>query len=396
MIELLLVPAAGLTLALLGEKFKSKNDDKRKIQVFFEVAGIAIKRNNEEKLQYPKFQKQIDDDRSTTYVYTLPLGMPSKIIQKVEDVVSEGLNKPVRIQYGNYKLNIRVFRREIPKNWSWSMNLVTKGKWCIPVGQSLETIVYHDFDETPHMAVGGLIRMGKTVFLKNMFASLSLANPDHAHFYLIDLKEEGLEFSEYKKLKQVEQIAETSEQAHSMLLKVMEKMHERGKYMKERGIKNIVHTKEKDRYFIVVDEGAVLAPAKGLPRAHNKMLEECQYMLSHIARVGGALGFRIVFCTQYPTGDTLPRVVKQMANAKLGFRLPTRTASEVVIDQSGLEQLPSIPGRAIYMKESFTILQVPYIDEVVMWKHLKEYEVEKHEHPEPHENQPSDGDTCDD
>lgn len=176
----------------------------------------------------------------------------------------------------------------------------------------------------------------------------------------------------------------------------MEKMHERGKYMKERGIKNIVHTKEKDRYFIVVDEGAVLAPAKGLPRAHNKMLEECQYMLSHIARVGGALGFRIVFCTQYPTGDTLPRVVKQMANAKLGFRLPTRTASEVVIDQSGLEQLPSIPGRAIYMKERFTVLQVPYIDDVVMWKHLKEYEVEKYEHPEPYENQPSDGDTCDD
>ncbi|WHY31676.1 FtsK/SpoIIIE domain-containing protein [Bacillus wiedmannii] len=396
MIELLLVPAAGLTVALFGEKFKSKNDDKRKIQVFFEVAGIAIKRNNEEKLQYPKFQKQIDDDRSTTYVYTLPLGMPSKIIQKVEDVVSEGLNKPVRIQYDNYKLNIRVFHREIPKKWSWSMDLVTKGKWRIPVGQSLETIVYHDFDETPHMAVGGLIRMGKTVFLKNMFASLSLANPDHAHFYLIDLKEEGLEFSEYKKLKQVEQIAETSEQAHGMLLKVMEKMHERGKYMKERGIKNIVHTKEKDRYFIVVDEGAVLAPAKGLPRAHNKMLEECQYMLSHIARVGGALGFRIVFCTQYPTGDTLPRVVKQMANAKLGFRLPTRTASEVVIDQSGLEQLPSIPGRAIYMKENFTVLQVPYIDDKAMWKHLKEYEVEKHEHPEPLENQSSDGDTCDD
>lgn len=47
MIELLLVPAAGITVALFGEKSKSKNDDKRKIQVFFEVAGIAIKRNNE-------------------------------------------------------------------------------------------------------------------------------------------------------------------------------------------------------------------------------------------------------------------------------------------------------------------------------------------------------------
>lgn len=302
----------------------------------------------------------------------------------------------MRIDYDNYKLNIRVFRKEIPKNWPWSIDLVKKGKWFVPVGQSLEKVIYHDFDETPHMAVGGLIRMGKTVFLKNLFASLSLANPNHAHFYLIDLKEEGLEFSEYKKLQQVEYIAETPEQAHTMLLKVMEKMSERGRYMKERGIKNIVHTKEKDRYFIIVDEGAVLAPAKGLPRKQNQMLEQCQYMLSHIARVGGALGFRIIFCTQYPTGDTLPRVVKQMANAKLGFRLPTRTASEVVIDQSGLEHLPSIPGRAIYMKEDFAEIEVLYIDDKVMWEHLKEYEVKKHEHPESHENQPSDGDTCDD
>ncbi len=44
MIELLLVPAAGLTVALFGDKFKRKDDDKRKIQVFFEVSGIAIKR----------------------------------------------------------------------------------------------------------------------------------------------------------------------------------------------------------------------------------------------------------------------------------------------------------------------------------------------------------------
>ncbi|MEG7864489.1 hypothetical protein J0852_11215 [Bacillus paranthracis] len=126
MFELLIVPTAALTYALVSDKFKRKDDDKRKIHVFFEVSGIAIKRNNEEKLQYPKFQKQIDDDRSTTYVYTLPLGMPSKIIQKVEDVVSEGLNKPVRIQYDNYKLNIRVFHREIPKKWNWSMELIKK------------------------------------------------------------------------------------------------------------------------------------------------------------------------------------------------------------------------------------------------------------------------------
>ncbi len=55
MIELLLVPAAGLTVALFGDKFKRKDDDKRKIQVFFEVSGIAIKR--EDKLHYPEVSK---------------------------------------------------------------------------------------------------------------------------------------------------------------------------------------------------------------------------------------------------------------------------------------------------------------------------------------------------
>ncbi|MCW1239201.1 FtsK/SpoIIIE domain-containing protein [Bacillus pretiosus] len=396
MIELLLVPAAGLTVALFGEKFKRKNDDKRKIQVFFEVAGIAIKRNNEEKLQYPKFRKQIDDDRSTTYVYTLPLGMPSKIIQKVEDVVSEGLNKPVRIQYDNYKLNIRVFRKDIPVEWNWSTGLVKKGKWRVPIGQSLERLIYHDFDKTPHMVLGGLTRMGKTVFLKVLLTTLIEANPKNAHVYLIDLKEKGLEFSEFSNLKQVVEVADSVEKAHRVLEKIMEKIEERGKLMKENGYKNIVETKEKDRFFIIVDEGAVLAPAKGLPRHVNKIREECQYMLSYIATVSGGLGFRLILATQYPTVTSIPSVVKQMSDAKLGFRLPTRVASEVVLDESGLETLPSLPGRAIYKSDRLTEIQVPYISDEMMWKHLKEYEVEKHEHPEPHENQPSDGDTCDD
>ncbi|MEK4497259.1 FtsK/SpoIIIE domain-containing protein [Bacillus sp. FSL R12-0069] len=394
MIELLLVPAAGLTVALFGDKFKRKDDDKRKIQVFFEVSGIAI--NREDKLHYPKFQKQVDDDRSTTFIYTLPVGMPSKIIQKVEDVVSEGLNKPVRIQYDNYRLNIRVFHKEIPKKWVWSTRLVTKGKWCVPMGQSLESVIYHDFDKTPHMVLGGLTRMGKTVFLKVLLTTLIEANPENAHVYLIDLKEKGLEFSEFSNLKQVVEVADSVEKAHRVLENIMRKIEERGKLMKANGYKNIVETKEKDRYFIIVDEGAVLAPAKGLPRHVNQIREECQYMLSYIATVSGGLGFRLILATQYPTVTSIPSVVKQMSDAKLGFRLPTRVASEVVLDESGLEILPSLPGRAIYKTDRLTEIQVPYISDEIMWKHLREYEVEKDEHIETIEEGTSNDDTCDD
>ncbi|WNN20023.1 FtsK/SpoIIIE-like protein [Bacillus phage FI_KG-Lek] len=109
-----------------------------------------------------------------------------------------------------------------------------------------------------------------------------------------------------------------------------------------------------------------------MKKEQQRLLGACQQMLSHIARIGGALGFRLIFCTQYPTGDTLPRQVKQNSDAKLGFRLPTQTASSVVIDEAGLETIKSIPGRAIFKTDRLTEIQVPYISNEMMWEHLKD------------------------
>lgn len=393
MLELLSVPVAGLIFAIFGDRFKSKDDDLKKIQVFFEVSGIAIRR--EDRLQYPFFLEQKKDDRSTTYVYRLPVGMPSKIIQKVEDVVAEGLNKPVRIDYDNYKLIIRVFYRDIPTKWSWSADLISQGIWRVPMGQSLEKLIYHDFDKTPHMTLGGLTRMGKTVFLKNVVTSLTLAQPEHIHLYIIDLKG-GLEFGPYKNLKQIVSIAEKPIEAFMVLSNILKRMEEKMQFMKNRHYTNVVETNIKERYFIIVDEGAELCPDKNMKKEQQRLLGACQQMLSHIARIGGALGFRLIFCTQYPTGDTLPRQVKQNSDAKLGFRLPTQTASSVVIDEPGLESIKSIPGRAIFKTDRLTEIQVPYISNEMMWNHLKQYEVEKHEDANTYANQPSNVDTCDD
>ncbi|MFJ8521372.1 FtsK/SpoIIIE domain-containing protein [Bacillus cereus] len=390
MLELLLIPAVSLGYALVNDRLNVKEDDRKKIQVFFEVSGIAIRKD--EKLHYPVFLERKEDDRSTTYVYKLPLGMPSKLIQKVEDVVSEGLGKPVRIQYDNYKLMIRVFSKRMPKKWNWNEGLVETGKWKVPMGQSLEKLIYHDFEKTPHMTLGGLTRMGKTVFLKNAVTTLTLAQPEHIHLYIIDLKG-GLEFGPYRKLKQVNQVAETPTEAFNVLEKVRDKMVEKMIYMKEKHYTNVVETGIKERFFIIVDEGAELCPDKSMEKDDQKTLGACQHMLSHIARIGGALGFRLIFCTQYPTGDTLPRQVKQNSDAKLGFRLPTQTASSVVIDEHGLESIESIPGRALFKTDRLTEIQVPYISNETMWEHLKQYEVKKDEYPNAYQNQPSDDDS---
>ncbi|MGQ7074804.1 hypothetical protein ACUN90_25065, partial [Escherichia sp. SP-MK2] len=51
------VPMTALTFAFVSARFKRKIDDKKKIQVFFEVSGIAIKKDD--KIHYPKFKAVI-------------------------------------------------------------------------------------------------------------------------------------------------------------------------------------------------------------------------------------------------------------------------------------------------------------------------------------------------
>ncbi|MGH0945362.1 FtsK/SpoIIIE domain-containing protein [Bacillus mycoides] len=372
MFSLLLILTTFITVAYF---YKSKGmSDKKKIATFFEIAKICVQHKGE--LKYPIFIKEIEDDISMNYVYKLPLGVPSQLIKKFAEVLEEGLYKAVKISFHQRELHIRVFKQQIPEMWNWSRNLLKEHTWRVMMGKALDKHVYHDFEKTPHMCVAGMTRFGKTVFLKNVMTSLILQQPQHVNFFIIDLKE-GLEFSPYKELSQVVEVAENPEQALEMLAKVREKMVKQIEVMKKSYFTNIIDTSIKERCFIVVDEGANLCPTQGLPKKQRDLLFMRQEMLSEIARIGGGLGFRLIFCTQYPTSDTLPRQIKQNADAKLGFRLPTAVASQVALDEPGLEGLPSLPGRALFKTDRTEEIQVPYLKDTDMWELLKQYKVVK-------------------
>ncbi|MEC5307286.1 FtsK/SpoIIIE domain-containing protein [Bacillus thuringiensis] len=372
MFSLLVIPVTFLTVAYF---YKGKEmSDKKKIKTFFEITKVCVQHKGE--TQYPVFLKQTEDSMSTTYVYRLPLGVPSLLIQKLAQVLEEGLYKPVIISFQQRELFIRVFEQHIPEEWHWSKELLQEKTWRVVIGRALDRMMYHDFEKTPHMCVSGMTRFGKTVFLKNIMTSLILQQPDYVKLHVIDLKE-GLEFSPYRDLLQVEEVAENPMQAFDMLNRIREKMVEQVVRMKDSYFTNIVDTPIKERHFIIVDESANLCPTQGLPKPKRDMLYMCQEMLSEIARIGGALGFRLIFCTQYPTSDTLPRQIKQNSDAKIGFRLPTVVASQVAIDEGGLETLPSIAGRALFKTDRVEEIQVPYLSNKKMWNVLKQYKVVK-------------------
>lgn len=377
MLEWTLIPLAVGAATLVP---RMERNDRKKIDQIFKNLNIGVVEN--ERPRYPRYLRKVtlcgnNDNRvGISYIYSLPLGISGTKLSKAEKesgVFEQGLRKPVKLKVGDGVLNVNVYDKKIPTNTPYSSVPVVEG-WKVPIGLNQEGYVWHDFDRTPHMTVAGTTRFGKTVLLKEMVTYLIERHPEDVEIYIIDLKG-GLEFNRYRKLRQVKAVASNPMEALEMLHGVHAHLENSHVSFLHSGINNVVDSDIQTRKFVIVDEAAQLCPAKGLPKEVNKAMEMCQYYLSEIARVAGALGYRLIFCTQYPTSDTLPRQVKQNADAKITFRLPTGYASEVAIDDRGAEELPTdIPGRAIFKTHELTHLQVPYISDKEMWKRLEVYQ----------------------
>jgi S-DNA-T family DNA segregation ATPase FtsK/SpoIIIE len=115
-----------------------------------------------------------------------------------------------------------------------------------------------------------------------------------------------------------------------------------------------------------------------MEKEQKKDLAQCQSILSEIARIGGALGVRLVYGTQYPTSNVLNGSIKQNADLKISFRLGSDYASKVAIDTYGAETLPSdIKGRALIKTHEVKEVQVPYLTHEDIWKRIGGYEIAK-------------------
>ncbi|MBO0959578.1 cell division protein FtsK [Neobacillus sp. MM2021_6] len=365
MIEWLAFP-----LVIAGAAFlPGKTSDKKKIQTIFENRKVAIKKG--ESLHYPKFIRKIVSNNYTSYLYKLPPGIPSEILETLLPAIKENLNKEVEYEFKGGLLKMDVFETDLPEKWDYDETLLRTGTWEVPIGKNHQGILYHDFEKYCHLLNGGVTRFGKTVFMKEVMNTLVLNNPDDVEIFILDLKA-GLEFYKYKSLPQVKEVACDVYESAELLNHITQELKKRELVFREKGYTNIIDTPIKKRTFIFVDEGAELSPNIVKDRQAKKYAEFCQAALSEIARIGGGLGYRLIYATQYPTKEAVPMQVKMNIVARLSFVCASQISSRVLLDEIGAESLPSIPGRAIYLVEKKRTVQVPYIDDKMMFKMMEE------------------------
>lgn len=365
MLEYLALPAIALTAALIPKK---KLKDKEKIRRILENTNVSI--NKGDTKQHPKLIREYNNEFYTTYIYSLPFGLHSDTFIDQIPAISEGINKEVEHEFSDGVLKLHVYHESLPNKWTFTDDLLRPGTWEIPIGKNHRGTFFHDFDKYQTFLIGGVPGFGKTVLTKIMFNALILNNPQDVNIYVLDLKG-GLEYSKYLGLPQVKGVASDVYEATEILIEIVEKMKVMESHFKQHGYTNIVDTDIKQRTFLFIDEGAELSPSM-VSKDKQQYAKACQTMISEVARIGRAIGFRLIYSTQYPSSRSIDMSIKMNILAKVSFVVSNHVASQVILDESGAEQLPSIPGRCIYLIDKPRIIQVPYIDDKTIFNMMED------------------------
>lgn len=304
------------------------------------------------------------------------LQIDTNIIENVRTLWKNKLTEKKELELSfDGLLTLRVYNEPLPQQVFFKSG----EDWKVPVGitREMNAFKYHDFEKIPHLVLGGATRYGKSNFINAMITSLLQSKPEHVKLFLIDLKG-GVELCDYENIKQTVSIAYEPEEALNTLLHAYEQMRSIQQRIRFLGKKNVQEAGIKERYFVIIDEVGELNPLEAVSREEKKLKQECQTYMSQIARLGAGLGFRQVLATQYPTGDVIPRQCKQNSDAKLAFRVQSATASRVVLDETGAENLPQIKGRAIYQTaDKREILQTPLITSKIIQHSILPHVVDK-------------------
>lgn len=376
----MILESIGISLMLLSAIRLSNMSDKKKIEKIFEYTKTWVTTQGNE-IKKPQFvRKAAIGDVGSDYVYRLPLGLPYKKLEYLNEnvgVFEDGLHKNVEFEFDGGMMHVSVYETDLPKLWDYADDKMDG--WNVPIGKTYKDLITHDFDTTPHLVGGGTTRYGKTNLMKVIITSLIINHSETVSLYLIDLKA-GVEFYRYRNLKQVEKVATNVVETYDLLQEIMTKLEVEKMLYRNNGWSNVVETPIKERTFVIIDEAGDLVPESFMSKEEKDMHKECQWMLSHIARIGGAFGFRELFFSQYTTADVLPRQIKQNCDAKISFKLQNGYSSEVVLGEGNTQaaDLEKIRGRAIF-KDGATMhkLQVPRITDDRMETLLQDYYVTK-------------------
>ena len=245
----------------------------------------------------------------------------------------------------------------------------SKAELPIAIGYTISREVKtFDLADAPHLLVAGATKMGKSVGLNVIIASLLYAkHPSELKFVFVDPK--MVEFTPYASLLNhylavlpnpaTEQelkdsaIAVTQDAAEKVLQSMVQEMEDRYQLMRLAGvnqvklynqkyIKRVLNPNDGHKYMpylvAVIDEYADLTMSGFGPDGKAKARRISDAII-RLAQKGRAAGLHVIIATQRPSVNVVTPLIKTNFPMRIAFRVVSRGDSETILGSPGAEKL---------------------------------------------------------
>lgn len=245
--------------------------------------------------------------------------------------------------------------------------LPVAGELSLPLAVGVRpdgTKVILDLVQLPHLLVAGSTMSGKTVFLHAVILSL-LAQHAPAQLELVLIDPKATDFIFYNGLPSVRGgvvITEPTDAIHALEHLVSHDLPERTRILQGARCPNLRDynaanpTAPLRPIVVVIDEYADLIAV--LSKADRAIFER---EINRLAQRARSVGIHLVLATQRPTVDVVTGLLKANMPCRVSFRLPQRNDSQVILDQSGAENLFGQGDMLLFLNDRLVRLQGYFI-----------------------------------
>lgn len=222
-----------------------------------------------------------------------------------------------------------------------------------------------DLQKMPHLLIAGETGSGKSVMLSCIINSI-IESDKYIKLYMVDPKR--VEFSTYKRFKNVKKVAIDTEETHEIMEELEEELQKRLRKFARKKVANIIEFKEKKPkskipyLVLIIDELASV-----LDSANEKLL-------ATLSQLGRAAGIHIIGATQRASADIISGKIKSNFPARVACKVTSKTESRIIIDMNGAETL-SGNGDAIIVSGEYSYLRFKgyYLNKQDVIKRLKSH-----------------------
>lgn len=241
----------------------------------------------------------------------------------------------IKFQVNTYEYMIN--KKIEKKICEWNIDICKKDLLILGKTKNNKTLdVKYKATNNCNMLVAGMVGSGKSVMLRNLAFQAYI---NKCKLFTIDFKG-GIELSHFDSISENEEAITTREEVIVLLDNLKSMLKSRMKLIKGAKKTNIFEVSENEVPIVVlIDELAEITDVTGLNKEEKEKTQKIIGDLSTIMRLGRAVGFNVIAGTQYPTADILNSQIKRNFGVRICGLVDGSTASRVVLEQSGAEEL---------------------------------------------------------